>query len=84
MEKNRYSIFADDRFYDNNTSKYLTSYDVLDLLNKYYNQLKNGKFYNRKVLLVEDGSVNVDKLNDDGFYCIVYKQGSAMPKLDKE
>ena len=34
-----------------------------------------------KILLVEDGSVDVDKLEQDGFYCIVYRQGANKPEL---
>lgn len=35
----------------------------------------------RGILLVEDGSVDVDKLIDDGFYVIVYRKGSTPPIL---
>ena len=34
---------------------------------------------NGKILLVEDGSVNIDKLEEDGFYVIVYRQGAKPP-----
>ena len=30
-------------------------------------------------LLVEDGSVDIDKLEEDGFYVIPYRQGSRPP-----
>ena len=30
-------------------------------------------------LVVEDGSVDVDKLEEDGFYVIVYRQGAKPP-----
>lgn len=33
-----------------------------------------------RVLVVEDGSVDIDKLEEDGFYVIPYRQGSAFPK----
>ena len=33
-----------------------------------------------KILLVEDGSVDVEKLEQDGFYCIVYRQGANKPE----
>ena len=33
----------------------------------------------QKILLVEDGSVDIDKLEQDGFYVIVYRQGSKPP-----
>lgn len=37
-----------------------------------------------KILLVEDGSVDVDRLEGDGFYVIVYRQGANKPEwLDK-
>ena len=32
-----------------------------------------------KILLVEDGSVDVDKLEQDGFYVIIYRQGAKPP-----
>ena len=38
---------------------------------------------NKKILLVEDGSVDVEKLEKDGFYCIVYRQGTNKPELLK-
>lgn len=38
-----------------------------------------------KILLVEDGSVDVDKLEADGFYVIVYRNGANPPQwLNKE
>ena len=37
------------------------------------------KLLNNKILLAEDGSVNVDKLEEDGFYVIVYRQGAKPP-----
>ena len=41
--------------------------------NKLKKSLKN------KILLVEDGSVDIDKLEKDGFYIIVYRQGAKPP-----
>ena len=32
-----------------------------------------------KILLVEDGSVDTDKLEEDGFYVIAYRQGARPP-----
>ena len=85
MERiNRYSMYYN-QIYDNFTQTTLSDEKVLELLNKYYNELENGKFYNRRILFVEDGSVDVEKLEGDGFYCVIYRQGSTMPKLgDKE
>ena len=40
-------------------------------------KLKN--LLNNKILLAEDGSVDVDKLEEDGFYVIVYRQGAKPP-----
>ena len=38
-----------------------------------------------KILLVEDGSVDIDKLEKDGFYVINYRQGANLPQwLNKE
>lgn len=39
----------------------------------------NGK----PVIIAEDGSVDVEKLEEDGFYVIVYKQGTSAPILLK-
>ncbi|MBQ2871634.1 hypothetical protein IJE86_08025 [bacterium] len=33
----------------------------------------------KRILLVEDGSVDIDKLEQDGFYVIPYRQGSVPP-----
>lgn len=41
---------------------------------------KNANFPNG-ILLVEDGSVDIDKLEEDGFYVIPYRQGSEPPKF---
>ena len=37
------------------------------------------KLLNNKILLAEEGSVDVDKLEEDGFYVIVYRQGAKPP-----
>lgn len=37
------------------------------------------KLLNNKILLAEDGSVDVGKLEEDGFYVIVYRQGAKPP-----
>ena len=37
------------------------------------------KVLSQKILLVEDGSVDVDKLEQDGFYVIIYREGSKPP-----
>ena len=35
----------------------------------------------KRIILVEDGSVDVDKIEKDlGVYCIVYRQGADRPK----
>lgn len=41
---------------------------------------KNANFPNG-ILLVEDGSVDIDKLEEDGFYVIPYREGSTPPKF---
>lgn len=33
------------------------------------------------ILVVEDGSVDIDKLEEDGFYVIPYRQGGALPQV---
>ena len=35
----------------------------------------------KDILLVEDGSVDIDKLEEEGFYVIVYRQGAKPPML---
>ena len=37
-----------------------------------------------KVLMVEDGSVDIDKLEEDGFYVIVYRNGANPPQYLKD
>ena len=37
-----------------------------------------------KVLMVEDGSVDIDKLEKDGFYIIVYRNGATPPQYLKD
>lgn len=37
------------------------------------------RLLNNKILLAEDGSVDVDKLEQDGFYVIIYRQGAKPP-----
>ncbi len=45
-------------------------------------RIKHLFFINCKpVIMVEDGSVDVDKLEEDGFYVIVYRQGAKLPIL---
>ena len=84
MERiNRYSMYYN-QIYDQFTQTTLSDEKVLELLNKYYNELENGKFYNRRILFVEDGSVDVEKLEDDGFYCVVYRQGATPPQYLKD
>ena len=80
-----------DRFYDPLTLKPRADIDVEQLLKanrlleaekenllKEIEQLKNK--LSSKILLVEDGSVDVDQLEEDGFYCIVYRNGSNPPQ----
>ena len=35
----------------------------------------------QRILFVEDGSVDIDRLEDDGFYVIPYRQGAKPPIL---
>ena len=37
------------------------------------------KLLNNKILLAEDGSIDVNKLEQDGFYVIIYRQGAKPP-----
>ena len=80
-----------DRLYDPLTLKPIVDIDVEQLLEanrlletekenllKEIEQLKNK--LSSKILLVEDGSVDIDKLEEDGFYCIVYRSGSNPPQ----
>lgn len=38
---------------------------------------------NFAIHIVEDGSVDTDKLKEDGFYCIVYRSGATPPQILK-
>lgn len=44
----------------------------------------NSRKYYRGVLLVEDGSVDVDECEELGFRPLVYRQGSALPIILKD
>ena len=55
-------------------SKVLKRNEELEEENK-----KLKKLINNKILLAEDGSVDIDKLEKDGFYVIVYRQGAKPP-----
>lgn len=35
----------------------------------------------KPIIAVEDGSVDIEKLENDGFYVIVYRQKAAVPQL---
>lgn len=61
--------------------KFLELEEIAELLN---NAEDNGLLAGKIVLLVEDGSVDIEKLKKDGFYCIVYRQGAKPPILIKE
>ena len=61
--------------------KFLELEEIAELLN-YANDM--GLLTGKKILLVEDGSVDVEKLEKNGFYCIVYRQGAKPPILMKE
>lgn len=65
----------EDQIYDTTLKMPMNLKDVVELLNK---------ATDRKILLVEDGSVDVEKLEKNGFYCIVYRQGAKPPILIKE
>lgn len=70
-----------DNIVDSTTNKYVSIKEAVDLLNK----LKDKKsLAGKKILLVEDGSVDIEKLEKDGFYCIIYRQGAKPPILMKE
>lgn len=61
--------------------KYLELEEIAELLN-YANDME--LLVGKKILLVEDGSVDVEKLEKKGFCCIVYRQGAKPPILIKE
>lgn len=56
------------------------TYEIfLEMKDKKIKELENK--LQGKVLLVEDGSVDLEKLKNDGFYVIVYRQGSTPPQF---
>lgn len=57
-----------------NTSEVLQRNDELEEEVKKLRNIVNGK-----ILLVEDGSVDIDRLEEDGFYVISYRQGAMPP-----
>ena len=69
--------YADDEIQDvavKELNRLLNENEELEEENK-----KLKKLLNNKILLAEDGSVDVDKLEQDGFYVIVYRQGAKPP-----
>ena len=77
----------DDMIFNHQTQKYEPIieegrvYDAYLDLKKEVEKLR--KIVNSKVLMVEDGSVDVDNLEKDGFYVIVYRNGSMPPQYLK-
>lgn len=65
------------RQYDYEYENLIESMELVEKLKEENAKLK--KLLSQKILLVEDGSVDVDKLEQDGFYVIVYRQGSKPP-----
>ena len=65
------------RQYDYEYEDLTKSMELIDKLKEENAKLK--KILSQKILLVEDGSVYVDKLVEDGFYVIVYREGSKPP-----
>lgn len=61
--------------------KFLELEEIAELLNDANDM---GLLAGKIILFVEDGSVDVEKLKKDGFYCIVYRQGAKPPILMKE
>jgi hypothetical protein len=59
---------------DINTSEVLKRNDELEEEVKKLRKIANGK-----ILLVEDGSVDIDRLEEDGFYVIPYRKGATPP-----
>ena len=70
-------------YFNNLTQRFEPQIDVKEVLKRNEeleeenNKLK--KLLNNKILLAEDGSIDVDKLEEDGFYVIVYRQGAKPP-----
>lgn len=65
------------RQYDYEYKDLTKSMELVEKLKEENAKLK--KALSQKILLVEDGSVDIDKLEQDGFYVIVYRQGSKPP-----
>lgn len=59
-------------------SALISPLEVAKNILEYVKQIEIELDYN-KILLVEDGSVDIDKLEEDGFYVIVYRQGATPP-----
>ena len=70
-------------YFNNLTQKFESRIDVDKVIERNEEleeeNKKLKKLLNNKILLAEDGSVDVDKLEEDGFYVIVYRQGAKPP-----
>ena len=70
-------------YFNNLTQEFETRIDVDKVIERNEEleeeNKKLKKLLSNKILLAEDGSVDVDKLEEDGFYVIVYRQGAKPP-----
>ena len=70
-------------YFNNLTQKFESRIDVDKVIERNEEleeeNKKLKKLLNNKILLAEDGSVDVDKLEQDGFYVIIYRQGAKPP-----
>lgn len=70
-------------YFNNVTQKFESRIDVDKVIERNEEleeeNKKLKKLLNNKILLAEDGSVDIDKLEEDGFYVIVYRQGAKPP-----
>lgn len=57
-----------------------STFSIKEFIN-YLNRFN--KIVKSPTLIVEDGSVDTDKLKEDGFYCIVYRSGATPPQILK-
>lgn len=78
IKKYENELDKQDPFWSGNTT-------YIQLLKDFIKDLYSLDFVQNKILLVEDGSIDIDKeeeiLNKMGYHIVIYRQGANKPKI---